>query len=98
MLESFTVDTFAGRIGERFLVRAVTDETTELELVEAAEVGPPPQSGQRAPFSLVFRGPADPVLPQAIYEFAHDELGALEIFIVPIGRDESGTSYEAVFN
>jgi hypothetical protein len=98
VVESFTVDTFAGRIGERFLVRLEPDETTELELVEASGVGPPPQSGQRTPFSLVFRGPADPVLPQRIYEFAHDELGALEIFIVPIGHDESGTSYEAVFS
>jgi hypothetical protein len=98
VLESFTVDTFAGRIGERFLVRLEPGEATELELVEAAEVGPPPQSGQRTPFSLAFRGPTNPVLPQRIHAFSHDELGTFEIFIVPIGRDESGTSYEAVFN
>ncbi|MDX6508976.1 MAG: hypothetical protein QOG81_728, partial [Gaiellaceae bacterium] len=36
-------------------------------------------------------------LPQQIYRFDHDELGTLEIFIVPIGTDEGGVRYEAVF-
>ena len=49
-------------------------------------------------FSLFFRGPADAPLPQATYALEHDELGKLEIFIVPVGRDEQGTDYEAAFN
>jgi hypothetical protein len=62
------------------------------------------RSGERAttpsgrePFSIVFRGPLEPVLPQRIYRFEHEALGAFELFIVPIGTDESGMQYEAVF-
>jgi uncharacterized protein DUF6916 len=97
VLENFTIDTFVDRIGERFLLLLDSGETLELELAEATEVGAAPEAGQRAPFSVVFLGPTDPVLPQRIYGFEHDELGAFEIFVVPIGRDASGTSYEATF-
>ena len=37
-------------------------------------------------------------LPQAIHRFNHDQLGAFELFIVPIRRDDPGFYYEAVFN
>ena len=97
MLESFTVEMFAGRIGERFTI-AADDGALEAQLVETTpleESARPPDT--RTPFSLVFLGPLDPVLPQAIYRFEHDELGAFEIFVVPIGRDETGVRYEAVF-
>jgi hypothetical protein len=48
-------------------------------------------------FRLEFLGPADPILPQAIYVFeGHGE--PKEIFIVPIARDTDGTRYEAIFN
>jgi hypothetical protein len=101
MLETFTLETFADRIGERFVVAAETGDL-DAELVEATaltgmsghELETP---GDRGPFSLVFLGPVEPILPQAIYRFEHDELGAFDIFVVPIGRDERGVSYEAVF-
>jgi hypothetical protein len=56
------------------------------------------QPGGRIPFSLLFLGPADPVLPQAIYDIEHPRLGLLDIFIVPIGKDEHGIRYQAVFS
>lgn len=54
----------------------------------------------RAPFSLVFEGPAEPPLPQAIYGLAHPALGPapLDIFLVPVARAPAGIRYEAVFN
>jgi hypothetical protein len=99
MLEDFTLDTFSGRIGERFAIRLESGEELEAELVEANALGAADAEPRvaRAPFSIVFRGPSDPVLPQRIYRFAHAELGDFELFVVPIGRDDSGTSYEAVF-
>jgi hypothetical protein len=96
MLEDFTVETFEDRLGETFRVGEGADEL-ELELVEATPgPGGQPASG-RVPFSLVFRGPPEPVLPQRIYRFEHHELGAFDLFIVPIGPDETGMQYEAVF-
>ncbi|MBB2488239.1 hypothetical protein H5407_23675, partial [Mitsuaria sp. WAJ17] len=52
----------------------------------------------RQPFSLLFEGPPQPVLPQRIYRISHPQLDAMEIFLVPVGRSESATQYEAIFN
>jgi hypothetical protein len=52
------------------------------------------------PYSLLFHGPCDPQLPQQIFRLEHAELGALDIFLVPLGPDRGGQKmcYEAVFN
>ncbi len=102
MTAPFTLETFSGRIGERFRIDADESGVLEAELVEAtapagAAGSPSGRPGGRNPFSLVFRGPAEPVLPQRTYRFEHETLGALDLFIVPIGPDESGMQYEAVF-
>ena len=68
-----------------------------LELVEVVALPAPQGDAGRPPFSLEFAGPADPLHPQATVELTHDMLGALAIFIVPIGRDATGTRYKAIF-
>jgi hypothetical protein len=92
---------FSGRVGQTFQVSTDGGPSISAELVEATEgtegggAGPDGQSRQQ--FALVFRGPREPVLTQATYAVEHDELGRLEIFLVPIGPDGSGMRYEAVF-
>ena len=80
---------------------AATDGDSQLDLrlirVEAKEGASPPP-GSRVPFSLLFRGPLEPVLPQHLYSLANDHIGIVEIFIVPIGPDDEGMRYEAVFS
>lgn len=93
-LAAVTYETFAGRVGERFTLE---EASIELELEEATLGAAPPDAG-RHPFSLVFRGPPDPLLAQRIHRLEHAELGALEIFIVPIARDAGAARYEAVFS
>jgi hypothetical protein len=93
-LSELTVETFAPRIGESFTIAAEPDPIA-LVLDAAEELGEWP--GGRQPFDLRFRGPHDPLLEQAIYRLEHAELGPLEIFIVPIGRDADSTTYQAVF-
>jgi uncharacterized protein DUF6916 len=103
MLESFTRDTFAGRVGEQFRLRLDEGVTLELELAVVTDLsqrsaGPPrPGAARRSPFSLLFRGPRDPVLPQRMYPLEHEGLGSFELFLVPVGRDQAGTQYEAIF-
>ena len=46
----------------------------------------------------MFRGGGDVALPQRTYRMEHAEIGTFEIFLVPIGPDEKGLRYEAVFN
>ncbi len=91
MLDALTLENFRPLLHDRF--RVVPDDTAafEVELVEVTEI--PREPGGRAPFSLVFQGGPNPPLPQRIYRMEHDELGELEIFIVPIAADR----YEAVF-
>ena len=38
------------------------------------------------------------MLPQAIYRLEHAALGAMDVFLVPIGRVADGIRYEAIFN
>jgi hypothetical protein len=102
VLDQLTVDDFTPAVGQRFVIAFDDIGKIELELTEAQthERDAPARddAGTRSPFSAVFRGPADPILPQRVYRVEHDSLGPLEIFIVPIGRDASGTAYEAVFS
>jgi hypothetical protein len=96
VLEDFKVEMFRPRVGERFRLDA--EPAFDVELVEVETVGERPfESSGRVPFSLVFRGPLEPVLPQRIYRFENEALGAFELFVVPIGRGEDGVLYEAVF-
>ena len=52
----------------------------------------------RAPFSLTFRSASQVVLPQKTYVLRNAGMGALQIFLVPVGRDREGVLYQAVFN
>ncbi len=52
----------------------------------------------RPPFSLIFLGAYPFALPQRLYRLKHENMGEVDIFLVPIGQDERGVSYQAVFN
>jgi hypothetical protein len=98
MLEEFEVGTFAPHLGESFRAQAADSQWAEMTLTEATALGEgAPTEGRRAPFSIVFRGPREPVLPQQTYRMEHAAIGAFELFLVPIGPDGVGMRYEAVF-
>jgi hypothetical protein len=97
-LAAVTADDFTPHSGSRYRVRlAGTAEPIDLELVEVAAGGQPPPA-RRRPFSLVFRGPRQPWLPQSTYRLEHDAMGAFDLFLVPIAADAQGATYESVFN
>lgn len=95
MTEFFTMDTFSGHVGTRFLMHYGDSRTAELELISVSDVGSSPRQIQ---FSLEFQGPGDAPIAQGIYRIEHNTLGALELFLVPIGRNQTGVRYEAIFN
>ena len=96
MLDRATKETFAPLTGTVFELSLADGQTLPLELSQVLGTGL--QGGaQREQFSLHFRGPASPVLPQRIYGLQHATLGTLEIFLVPIRRDAAGIIYEAAF-
>jgi Domain of unknown function (DUF6916) len=101
MTALLTESEFSQHVNTKFRLNADSGKAIELELVEVASYAfkdnPNERSGMER-FSLFFAGPPEPFLPQAIYSLSHDKLGSLDIFLVPIGRNEKGFSYEAVFN
>jgi hypothetical protein len=99
-LDAITVDTFEGREGQRFWIEFMDGE---LDLTLASVTRAPDNyasTGKRHPFSPIFHGTLEHVLPQQVWPLNHDELGATEMFLVPIGPDDGGGAmrYEAVFN
>ena len=99
MLDTFTMETFQPHVGQTF--RVVVDDQWELR-VRLTEVhawgGKGAENRPRTPFSLLFHGPADPAaLPQQIYRVESDVMDPFELFLVPLGPDEQGMQYEAVF-
>lgn len=96
-LEEFTAATFSPHVGETFRVHADESAAIDVELTAVEEFDRPGPG--RMPFSLLFRGPAEPILPQRIYRFEHDTIGAFDVFAVPIGFDEAGLlRYEVAFS
>ena len=96
-----TLAAFSGVVGDAFTVGVSPESALTLRLTAATALrstrpGTAP-SGEPG-FALEFAGPFDPVLPQAIYRFSHASLGVHDIFIVPVGRNRDGTTYEAIFN
>lgn len=56
------------------------------------------QAGQaRQPFSVIFSAVQTQAYAQKIYTMRHPEIGDRMIFLVPIGPDQNGMCYEAVF-
>ena len=99
MAVELTREEFSRHLHTKFRVAAEMEQTVELELVEAQSYRPEPheQEGMER-FSAVFTGPPDVFLSQGVYPLTHEQMGDLQLFLVPIGRDERGFRYEAVFN
>lgn len=84
---------FADKVGHTYDVTA-PGGPYPLVLSAATQLGDSGRVG--GSFRLEFTGPVDPVLPQATYPFSNGTLAA-DIFVVPTGRDDRGTRYEAIF-
>jgi hypothetical protein len=103
MLETLTIDHFMPTLNQEWMVQAGPDMQVACMLVSATPLGAPPAAGSgltRQAFSLVWRGPGQPILPQSIYQLTHPRFDEpLELFLVPLGPDRSapGMRYEAVF-
>lgn len=101
-LADLTLERFAPLAGSTFSVGLAAPWDLRLELAEVAALSPQTSftGAFRAPFRLIFHGPAQPVHPQATLPLFHPELGQVEIFLVPIGPAAQGTNgmrYEAIF-
>lgn len=97
----------AAQVNTLFRVRLDTGKQVTLKLLKARLTPTKPlRAGSRPPadagnekFSLLFSGPKDELLPEAIHRIEHDVLGKLDLYLGRIGTpDEASVRYEAVFN
>ena len=104
MLDKLTAMDFSAYLNKRFSVSSESAGKYDMELIEVSNLAtgnvPEEDTTNGRPFSVVFLGSAQPVLPQGIYEIKRDDFGPFDIFIVPVGLDtgSEGIRYEAVFN
>lgn len=102
MLNQLTLANFKARLNETFLIHLEElDAPLTAELIEVVPLGSNIEQQEqelgRRSFSLVFRGPPEPLLIQQLYELENESMGKLALFLVPIGPDQTGMKYEAIF-
>jgi hypothetical protein len=97
MPATLTEAEFSKHVKTKF--RIATEQLIELELTEVKGYlsKAHEQTGMER-FSAFFRGPKNRPLPQQVYSLEHERMGTFELFLVPIGGDDDGFRYEAVFN
>ncbi|MBI5930061.1 MAG: hypothetical protein HY862_12185 [Chloroflexi bacterium] len=101
MLDKLTSADFMPYLNQEFQVHykegasllVVLDKVTELNANRSLP-------GHRRAFSILFRAAPDAtvILHQHIFKIEHPQVGTYDIFIVPVGMDENGRYYEAIFN
>ena len=94
-LETFGVSTFSGHINTSFIIVDDSAKGVELKLDEVVDHG---ESRGQVQFALRFIGPLETPIMQSTYRIRHEQLGEMNLFLVPIGREHGGFVYEAYFN
>lgn len=108
MGDVLVADDFRGKVNQKFtMVDVVGDEdegedACALDLTECTDREPQDFPGKtRDPFSLVFKARSDDlVVSQRIFKLSHDDMGEIEVFLVPIGPDpkDGKMLYQAVYS
>lgn len=98
-LNEVTHEDFQPCLNDMFTIKSDADNAPQLELIEVKPLGESnPEAKSRQPFSLLFRGPMEPVLQQQLYQLENPQFGEMGLFLVPVGPDDSGMLYDASFN
>lgn len=98
MVDKLTPAEIEQHLGSQFRIDLGAAGPEELELVQVQRYKPDWQGPRSEPFSAFFLGSTPRILQQQIYRLEHAALGALDLFLVPVGRDGQRIRYEAVFN
>ncbi len=97
MSDSPVLASFSPFVGRRFDV-AAAQGAVELELIEARALRAGAGAPRQDPFSLVFRAGNNCGLWQGPVTLEHELMGPLDLFLVPIGEDQEGRYFEAIYN
>lgn len=91
----FDRDKFAEVLGTSFVLKAADGKAMTIELVEVSEAKERPH---QLSFAIVFLTPEASIVEQGLYDLEHETLGAMQLFLVPIGMSDGRMRLESVFN
>lgn len=94
-MKKFSQDSFKKALNSRFTLRLKEGGDITLELVHVSDIK---DQGRFESYAIEFIGPKEKFLEQSTYELTHDVLGTHAIFLVPVGEQERGFEYEAIFS
>lgn len=93
-----TLKDFDTLINNVFTIRISDEVQLEAELIELTKLNNYSPL-ERNPFSIVFRTEQkNEYYEQGIFIVVHPEKGDLQLFLSPLGFDDVGMKYEAVFS
>jgi len=90
-----TKEQFSQQVDAIFNATAPNGREFEMSLKQFRDIL---DSETQETFTLTFSAPSDLEPEQGTYIVANAGMGEHAIFLVPIGRDESGLYFEAVYN
>jgi hypothetical protein len=91
-----TRQAFSEAVDSSFGIRVGEDaEPVEFTLIECKSLL---STDRQECYSLMFRGPSEYPPIQNTYFLENEQLGKLQLLLVPVGQDEQGLYLEAVMN
>ena len=97
MHDTLTMEIFSPLVNEEFNVY-IGDTALSARLLEVTPLRASRDDPDHQAWSLVFQFPPQQLFDQGTYEFEHADTGRMAVFVVPIGQDENGVRYQAIFN
>lgn len=94
----YQFDDFHACLNQTFLLDAGEHGEVSLQLIRVDRHPDSVSTDGRDVFSVLLRGPADLTFDQRIYHLSNETMGEMDLFIVPVGPDQQGMRYEAVFS
>lgn len=88
-------EAFAAAVSSGFAVRTGDKIPVKFTLLECKTLV---NTEEQECYTLLFRGPSDQPAVQGVYALENEKLGKVELFLVPIKRDDEGLYFEAVMN
>lgn len=95
---TITKQTFENIQDKSFEIAFGPEQLSVCELIEVKAINSQTlEHGQNEPFALLFQTSGDTIFEQNTYMVKNKELDEIPLFLVPVGADENGVRYEAVF-
>ena len=97
-LQLLTAADFHAQVNKDFFIHFSNEVIATAQLDKVVEL-PPYSDLERKPFSILLQTTQKKHhYQQAIYTIEQPALGTMQIFLVPVGCNETGVQYEAVFS